>query len=152
MSEPCWKVWIHDTCHGCIVCKLAQLCPVKGPLPGTHCNMSWRAWARAYTALYTLYSYLRSDTSRSVVSTVPRSSCPVHTLPPASTHSDGRGANLHWNVCSQNCLTWRKHLNVNKAPCNKQQKLHLKQRRQLGMARYSNSSCRALVPGERNVM
>jgi hypothetical protein len=62
----------HQTCHGSSLCKLAQVCPTKGPLPGTHFSMSWRACAMAYTALYTLYSGLRFETSRNSVFTVAR--------------------------------------------------------------------------------
>lgn len=97
-------VCVCPTCQGSSLCRLAQRCPLKGPLPGTHCSRSCRAWARAYTALYTLYSGLSSDTSPQSVSTSLRSSWPVHTSPPASTQLAG-GSNLHPNTASQNCLT-----------------------------------------------
>ena len=110
-----WSVNWYPTCHSSSLCKLAQLCPLKGPLPGTQRSMSSRAYARAYTALYTLYSGLRFEMSNNSVSTLSRSSCPVHSSPPASTQPAGGGANLHWNVYSQNWFTW----NVLKTLCYK---------------------------------
>lgn len=101
------RTWIwHHTCHGSSCFKLPQLCPLKGPPPGLHCIMSSRAYAKAYTALYTLYSGRRFEISKNSVCTLSRFSCPLHINPPASTQPFGGGANLHWNVYSQNCFTW----------------------------------------------
>lgn len=43
------------TCHGSKLVMSAQSFPLNGPLPSSQCSRLCKAWATAYTALYTLW-------------------------------------------------------------------------------------------------